>query len=167
LKSVQLVCLGPGGEEYKSKLAEQAKELGIGDRVHFLPPVPVAEIQKVTASADAGLVVVQRNALSYELCLPSKFFEYIFAGIPVAVSDLVELRPLVEKYGLGVCFDETSEASISKAIEDLFRRKGEFSGARWDDVRHRVAREYAWNERKNDLLRVYDRLAGRTSKVPS
>lgn len=158
LPDVDLLVLGPGLESYKNELKALAVRLGVAARVHFMEPVPYREIQSITAACDAGLVVVQRDALSYELCLPSKFFEYLFSGIPVAVSDLPELRPIVNEYGAGVCFDERSPASVAEGIRRLQSERARYQGAAWERTVQRIAERYDWEHRKQDLLDVYARI---------
>lgn len=161
LPDVDLLVLGPGLETYKNELKALAGRLGVAARVHFMEPVPYREIQRVTAACDAGLVVVQREALSYELCLPSKFFEYLFSGIPVGVSDLPELRPIVNEYGAGVCFDERNPASVAAGIRKLQAERARYRGPAWEQTVRRIAERYDWELRKQDLLDVYARLGVR------
>ena len=41
------------------------------------------------------------------LCLPNKFFEYAFAGLPIIASDFPELADVVQSYSLGIAIGST------------------------------------------------------------
>lgn len=85
-------------------------------RVYFYPAVQPEQVLKVAASADVGLCLIESVSLSYFYCLPNKFFEYLFAGIPVVVSPLPEMLRLVDQYGIGVVLGEYRPESMFSAI---------------------------------------------------
>ena len=64
---------------------------GIGERLHILPPVAEHTICGFIAAADASLVLIENVSQSYEFSFPNKLLESLFAGLPVLVSDRVEL----------------------------------------------------------------------------
>ena len=61
-----------------------------------------------------------RNALfvSYH-ALPNKIFEYLAAGIPIAVSDLPDMRRLAVDEDMGVVSGPKDHASLAHAVRDL------------------------------------------------
>lgn len=153
-----LVFMGPGNAQYVDALKKQAQAKGVSDRVVFAGAVKPDEIQTFTAGADVGVVVGQRGSISYECALPSKYFEYVFAGLPVATSAFVEMERLSKAYGLGETFDERDPASIAAALERIRQHASSYQGPDWDARRLALAEKYAWNSHKNDLLKIYDSL---------
>lgn len=108
-----VVFLGFGEmtEELKAKAS-------VTENVHWHEAVPHAQVVPLLQSADYGLCLVENVSLSDYYCLPNKLFEYCFAGLPVLASDFPDIRMVVEKYDLGVCFN-SDPTELSKVIEDL------------------------------------------------
>ena len=50
---------------------------------------------------DLGLSFEEDTCLAYKFALPNKIFDYIHAEIAVLVSDLPEMKALVNKYNVG------------------------------------------------------------------
>jgi glycosyltransferase involved in cell wall biosynthesis len=74
-----LVLAGDGWE--KPRLQQRARELGCRN-VHFLPPLPRAEVAGLYALADACLVTLRGSAFMQHF-LPSKLVEVLAYGKPV------------------------------------------------------------------------------------
>ncbi|MDQ7041234.1 MAG: glycosyltransferase [Rhodothermus sp.] len=112
-----LVYLGDG--PLAPAIRERAAALEVADRVYLLPPVLPDELLAVTASADIGLVLLEDTCLNHRLALPNKLFEYLAAGVPVLVSDLPELRRVVETYGVGYVVDTHNREALTAAMRRL------------------------------------------------
>src|SRR5262249_54974181 len=54
--------------------------------------------------------------LNFKFSLPNKVFEYLAAGVPLLGADLPEVRRLVDRYRVGLCFDPECPRSIADAI---------------------------------------------------
>lgn len=156
LPDAHLVCLGAAGP-HAELVRGEATGLGIGDRVHLVPPVPSAAVVPYAASATIGVSIVQPASLSYRLALPNKLFQYMAAGVPVVASSFPDVREVVEGSGAGVVVDPTDVAAVAAALRrllddpDLARRMGE-AGKR--AVRERLN----WSTSAQELLRGYAEL---------
>jgi glycosyltransferase involved in cell wall biosynthesis len=71
--------------------------------IHFHRQVEHDKIVPLVSDADYGLCLIEKVSLSDYYALPNKFFEYIFAGLPVIASDFPEIKALVRRYDLGIC----------------------------------------------------------------
>lgn len=70
--------------------------------IHFQPAVAREWIISYSHSADIGLWISEKAALSYRYALPNKFFEYAHAGVPMLVSENLEYQAnLLTQGGFG------------------------------------------------------------------
>src|SRR5699024_9203182 len=102
-EDVHLIFIGKG--RMREELQALAQELGVSDRVHWLPAVEPGELSAYTAAADVGLIPYQPVSRNNQYALPNKVFEYTGAGIPFVASDLPELRGIVEAARCGEVYD--------------------------------------------------------------
>lgn len=86
--------------------------------IHFQPAVAPGEIIAYTSGADVGLNFISGDlCLSYQLSLPNKYFEYLYSGCCVLVSDnLTYLSELIESNGLGWSIQPDAESLASKVM---------------------------------------------------
>lgn len=95
-----------------------ARELGIGDRVHFLPPVPWSEIVYWAASVDIGVMPYQAEDLNTTISSPNKMYEFIAAGTAmIGSSELVNVERVVGKEGFGVLVPFHVAEDYARAID--------------------------------------------------
>ncbi len=116
-ENVVFVMLGYGSDtEY---LRGSIKTFGLSRRVFITPAVPQNELMAYTAGADIGIIPIPNLCRSYYLCNPGKLFEFIAAGLPLAVSNLAQLEWYVKSRGLGEVFDPESPEDIARALRKL------------------------------------------------
>ncbi len=89
---ISIVLLGDGKE--KPALMAQAAELGLTN-LHFLPPVPKAEMAQALAATDACIAILKPIPL-YGTVYPNKVFDYMAAGRPVILAIDGVIRQVVE-----------------------------------------------------------------------
>ena len=115
-ESTLLVILGYGAG--KAELQERALELKVSDRVLIMPPVPQPELMSYTRDADIGIIPLL-DVKSHSYACPGKLFEYIAAGLPLVVSDMPDLKRIVQKYGLGEVYAWNSVEGLATALSKL------------------------------------------------
>jgi len=116
-ESAELYLRGYG--ELEPALRALVRENGLEDRVRFLPPVHHAELVTSLGGFDVGVVPYRPTTANNRLCLPNKVFEYLQAGLALAVSALPELTRLVEETGTGGLFDPDRPEDIARAINEM------------------------------------------------
>jgi glycosyltransferase involved in cell wall biosynthesis len=86
--------------------------------VHLLPPRSFDELVRTAAGSSVGLVPIKSNKANHRLGDTNKLFEYLMAGLPVAASDLPEIRRVVTQGDppVGELFNPDSPKSIADAI---------------------------------------------------
>lgn len=115
-----LIFVGSGDviEQLKQKVNQNKLE----DKVLFFGKRPYAELMNFTRVSDLGVSLDKDTNVNYRFSLPNKIFDYIQAGIPLLVSDLPEIKKIVEGYEIGlVCPNHESKViadSIKKILSD-------------------------------------------------
>jgi glycosyltransferase involved in cell wall biosynthesis len=112
---IAVVFLGDGKE--KPALMAQAAELGLTN-VHFIPPVPKAQMPEVLAAADACIAILKPVDL-YRTVYPNKVFDYLAAGKPVILAIDGVIRELVEQARAGIAVPPGDAAALAQAIRQL------------------------------------------------
>lgn len=155
LPGVHLVTLGSGA--LRPVLEALAARLGVGDRVHMLPPVPSDEVVAYSMSATVGVSANGLTCLSYELSLPNKLFQYMAAGIPVVAADYPQFREVVVDNGAGLLADTTDASSLAQAIGEILAdpERGAEMGRRGHAA---VVGKYHWERAADTLRAIYRRL---------
>lgn len=151
-----LVLLGSG--HLAGELANEARAIGVADRVHVLQPVPSDEVVAYAASATVGVSPIVDSCLNYRYSLPNKLFQYMAARLPVVASDFPQVREVVVGTGAGLVTDTRSPERIASALSGLLANPDE-ARAMGDRGRAAVEARYNWSTSADALLAVYERVA--------
>jgi glycosyltransferase involved in cell wall biosynthesis len=98
-------------------LRARVSAAGLQDRVILREPLPQRQLVARLSGLDVGVIAYQPDTLNYNYCTPTKLYEYMAAGLALAVSDLPSLRAIVADEDMGVLFDPYDPASIASALE--------------------------------------------------
>lgn len=118
LPKTYLIILGDG--EQKNNFRKLAEDLNVEKRVIFAGVYDQKELINYTAGADIGLALIENISISYYHALPNKLFEYIMAGLPVIVSNLPQMKKIVEDYKVGEVVDIEKGESIVSIIQKWY-----------------------------------------------
>jgi glycosyltransferase involved in cell wall biosynthesis len=108
-----------GGDEYEEYYQNLAEKMNLTDQVFFLGKLTQEDLPQVTASVDIGVSLIENLSTSYYYALPNKLFEYIMAEVPVIVSNLPQMKEVVEKYDVGFAVDINNKDELITAIKKL------------------------------------------------
>jgi len=116
-----LIILGAGEDlEYYKILARQMK---ISDRVYFAGKISQTELLNYTAGADIGLALIDNISKNNLYALPNKLFEYLMANLPVVVTNMPQMKEIVEKYQVGFVIPCGQSTSLLNSINELIEDK--------------------------------------------
>jgi len=111
------VLIGGGEfEKYYEKLAVDRKVI---DQVFFIGKFSQEDLPKLTPSADVGIALIENISKSYYYALPNKLFEYIMAEVPVVVSNLPQMKEIVDKFNVGFAVDPNNKDELITALKNL------------------------------------------------
>ena len=108
-------------------LKTQVELLEISERVIFKGKLPYSEMMKYTSAADLGVSLDKDTNVNYRFSLPNKLFDYIHAATPVMVTDLVEVKRIVEEHRVGVVLEDLEPTTIKEKVERLIQDKKLYS----------------------------------------
>jgi len=141
-----IVFMGYGTLE--DEIQEAAKQYA---NIYLHKAVNPEVVLEYTSSADFAIATIQDTCLSYRYCLPNKVFEYLMVGLPIIVSELPEMKQLVQKYKVGVVLDSNTENPFQSAILDVKN----IDTNQLKQSMKEVTSLYNWQEQEKVLLEVY------------
>ncbi len=142
-----LVCMGYGPLEELIREKTKAHK-----NIFFYPAVRPEVLLNYTSSADYGISFIEDSCLSYRYCLPNKMFEYLMAGLPVVVSNLYEMKRLVESEGVGIVANENTVEGFTQAIAESLQQN---YIATQKNV-YLARKKYCWGEQEKVLRGIYN-----------
>jgi glycosyltransferase involved in cell wall biosynthesis len=79
-----------------------------------------------TAGCDIGLSLINRTCDNNYYALPNKLFEYIMAGLPVIVTDMPQMKSVVETYNVGAVVSDQHPEAVARVVAEWGRRRSDF-----------------------------------------
>lgn len=149
-KNNVIVFMGYGAleEEIKKNAVEN-------ENIFFYPAVSPKILLDYTSSADFGISLIEDTCLNYRYCLPNKIFEYNMAEIPIIVSNLPEMKNVVEKNGIGLSVKENTAKGLEEAIIQIVNKnKTDF-----EKNIEKAKNIFNWEQQENILLSIYHKLS--------
>jgi glycosyltransferase involved in cell wall biosynthesis len=134
-----------------AELIELAKREGVQDRLHVVPFVDHDQVVHYFRSADIGLSPLLA-AVNHEVALTNKFFEYLFAGLPI-VTSLGAQADLVRRLDLGASHRPDDPADLARAVGEVMLRLAELKERIQND--HELLAKFSWEAQLPVLERVY------------
>ena len=148
-----LLLLFVGGGDVIDFLKSETLRLKLSDKVMFVPRQSMEKLREYTRLADVGLSLDKDTNLNYKYSLPNKLFDYIQAEIPVLVSDLPELRAIVEKYKIGKIVETHQPEKLAVQMMEMVKDPVRF--AQWKENLKLAASELCWENEEVKLLEIF------------
>ncbi|MDQ1288463.1 MAG: hypothetical protein QG622_2028 [Actinomycetota bacterium] len=130
-------------------LLERATALGVADRIHPLPPVGQDELLHYLSGADVAVHPMPGGSPNHDQALPNKLFEYLHAGLPLAVSDAKLMADFVTRNGLGEVFRSGDAAGLAEAVRRLLTPGRSRPSREW------LATRYSWQAQEKQIEALY------------
>ena len=159
-ESIHLAVVGTGSAlDHVSQRVEKEKLSNIS----LFPAVSATELNRIYASADAGLILFGSvSDTYYQTASPNKFFDYMAAGLPFVYHFGGPLSDELQAMGIGSKVERDNKLSLVQCLLDIHYKNGPatynreiiraIAEERWDkgkiltDLVHRL---HKFNE-KND-----------------
>lgn len=135
------------------ELTTKAENLGVADRVHFVPFVESAHVPRYLSTADIAVIPLLPTG-NHHKTLPNKLFEALQAGLPVLTSDMEATSAFVHRHDVGLSFPHGSAQDLAATAQRLVDNLDEFRANIDGAVRHISS----WDSQASKLASVYGRL---------
>jgi glycosyltransferase involved in cell wall biosynthesis len=113
-----LYLRGTPARGFDLALRKLAHSGGVGDRVHFLPPVPPTELERTGALFDLGYAGETGFSLNNSFALGNKLFSYLLSGLPTIASDIPAHRALKTKLDCAMAiFPANNPEALAASID--------------------------------------------------
>ena len=144
-----LVIMGSGPlKEFVSDKIKDSK------RIFLHESVPSNVLLNYTSSADFGILFYENNCLNHYFCSPNKLFEYIMAEVPVLVSNLFEVKNLVNNLNIGVVSEKNSIDGMRHSIIKILREEAGCYLENLIDAKNK----FIWEAQEKVLLSSYNNI---------
>ena len=134
------------------QLKQMTAEMELQDRVTFVPRQTPEKLFNYTSLADIGMAIDTDISANLRFSLPNKIFEYIKAGTPMVVSNLVERARIVRQYNVGVVAESVTPEAIAQAVKQLAEPS---LMAQCRENCKLAAQELTWENEEKVLEKVY------------
>lgn len=134
------------------------EELSLGERVKFWGFMALEQLSKITRQARIGLSLEEDRGANYRYASPNKVYDYIQSGLAVLVSDLPEMRALIEQYQVGaiLAFAQRDPMSLANLLLEMLQDQQAFD--EWRQNCQKAAKELNWEREREKLLAIYQNL---------
>lgn len=116
--TLDLYLTGPAN--HRRSIARAAADTA---NVQVLDPVAFNEIPTMLAAYDVGLAFYDGSTFNLRHAMPSKFFEYLQAGLPVAIGPSPDMAAVLARHDCGIVADAFTPQSLALAISATSRTR--------------------------------------------
>jgi len=116
---LDMMLVSSASNTYFNFIKAKAKNL---QNVNIISPVHPDQIIEKCSAYDMGLYLMEVNDNQNKYCLPNKYFEFLYAGLPVITSCSEDMFEIAEKFGLGLGFTTETIEFIAQKIKVLKTR---------------------------------------------
>lgn len=142
-----------GGGDVLPLLKKMVNELSLQTKVMFVSRQTPENLAGYTSNADIGLTIDKDTNINYRFSLPNKLFDYIYAGVPVLATPLVELKNIIQKYEIGEFIENHDPKHIAKTIKKMLTDENQLSIYKANT--RKAADELNWEIEKKTLLEIF------------
>ena len=157
IEAIQLVenaiLIFVGGGDVIDQLKQKVAQNNWNEKVLFFGKRSYSELMNFTSVSDVGISMDKDTNINYRFSLPNKIFDYIQAGIPQLVSNLPEIRKIVESYQVGLICPSHDPKIIAEYLERMLTDEDLYE--RLKNNTKKAAAELTWENECKVLEKIY------------
>ncbi|MBS1652491.1 MAG: glycosyltransferase [Bacteroidetes bacterium] len=117
LNDTLLLIIGSG--DVWPIIEKMVARFNLQNKIKLIPRISKQELMHYTYNCDLGLSIDKNVSLNYYYSLPNKIFDYINAQIPLLVSDMPEIKTIVNEFQIGEVISVINPQALAKSINEL------------------------------------------------
>lgn len=145
-----------GGGDVFNDLKKLVKELKLEKKVQILDKIPYNELMEYTKIADFGLSLDKGTNMNYELALPNKIFDYMYANTPLIVSNRKVVAELVTNENIGVVLNTYEPEKMAIQVQKLIDDKEKVKEFKRNLIN--ASQRYNWETEAQKVKEIYSSL---------
>lgn len=157
ISGVYYELAGQATPEYLAEL----RRLEGWDRVHYHGRILFDEVNSlIYNNATVGMVLldyIPQCKGKVGNISNTKFFEYMYAGIPLICTDFMLWQQIIEEEKCGLCVDPHNVCEITKAIE-FFLNNRQIAEEMGRNGQKAIMKKYNWASEEKKMLRLYAKI---------
>jgi len=139
--------------KFRDRFLQMRQEKGLGDMVdlfpNMLPHLLMSVLNQSTIALSPNLRVAKQ-----EMAIPTKFFEYMAAGLPIVCSDLPYAIELLTRHPIGMLAQPEDPQTFARAIVELVENRS--SAYELGKEGQRIFKaQYSWDSQIQSLQAYY------------
>lgn len=152
LDNVLLLIIGGG--DVLPTLKDMVISLALENKVKFIPRQSPEKLAGYTSNADIGLTIDKDTNINYRFSLPNKLFDYIYAGVPVLATPLVELKNIIQHYQIGNFIENHDPKHIAATIKEMLQDEEQLKI--YKENTRKAALELNWDQEKKTFIKIFE-----------
>ena len=146
LSDCKLVLIGDG--DIRKELEKRIVEKNLQHQIEFIGKVHPKELKNMTPFASIGISLEEDLGLNYRYAMPNKIFDYIQAGIPILISNLPEMKTIIDNYEVGEVAKSRIPEELAFQIKAILQK--DFSSGL-----EQAKKEFIWENQEKELLGIF------------
>ncbi len=143
-----------GAGNYLEELKSLSGRLRLNDMVRFLGWQPQKNVYEEIGKADLAVIPHIKSAHT-DSTIPHKLFHYMYAGLPILVSNCEPLGRIIKETSTGYVYQFDDVDELAGKIESILITG---SSLRPENGKEWVVRKYNWEVDKKKLISAYKEL---------
>lgn len=120
-----VLCVFGNGDIF-DEIELKIQSENLQDKILLYGSVCPEELRNITPLFDVGLSLEEDLGMNYKYALPNKLFDYIHGGIPCLVSDLPEMKKMVNSYQIGQVLKSREIKVVAAQIQQVIHHKNDY-----------------------------------------
>lgn len=149
-----LVICGDGN--FMEQAMQLVKDNQLEDKIQFKGWVTPDTLKTYTQRAYIGINIIENKGLNNTLSLSNRFFDYIQSALPQLCVNYPAYSEIVREYNCAYLVEDTSTATIIKAIHTLLNDEQLYQAIRLNCSK--AAAVFNWTMEEQKLLSFYNNI---------
>ncbi|WP_051408500.1 glycosyltransferase [Sediminibacterium sp. C3] len=156
MKKVNAPLLIVGAGNFLPETEGLIKQHNLSEKVFIHPPIPPAELKKLTPLAYMGITIFEPEGVNQYYSLANRFFDYMAAGIPQVCVNYPAYSEIGRQYPFALLINDIEMDTLSTAMNNLLSDTVLYKSLKL--VCPEAAKILNWEKESEQLLAFYRRL---------